>query len=462
MNNLQFTPLKMNNQTPPSMDNIWSLIKQKLKPQLGSATFKSWIEPLKFISYEEEVLILAAPTEFIASWIEGHYLSKIKDLSPEPLNNVEIIVNASEKSKTQNASKAVEKKVLKFADYKASIGSKIDPRFSFDSFVTAPSNEVAVAASKRVAESGAQAGFNPLFLHSGVGLGKTHLMHAVANYCAENKKELNVIYLSAEKFLHTFIRSIKDRNTLEFKEQLRAADILMIDDFQFINGKNSTQEEFFHTLNALVESGKQIIISCDRCPAEFEELEERMRSRLSSGLVVGIEKAGYELRLQILKVKLQDKDIEVSDEVLEFLAERITSNIRELEGALNRIIARASLVGSKIDIQSSKEWLADLLKIKAKEVTIEGIQAKVAGAYGITTADLLSTSRSQKIARPRQVAMSLAKKLTTKSLYEIGKLFGGKDHATVIHACKKVEELVSKDEAFANKLDFLTESLRSC
>lgn len=444
--------------------DIWEEIKACIKPHIGGATFNSWIQPLSLVSYQDAVLKLSAPTEFMASWIEGHYLAKIKDVSPEPLANVEIIVDSEAFSKRPAPRKEFAEhstsNIAKLENFQNSISSPIDERMSFESFIVSPSNELAFAAAKRIAEMGADAGFNPLFLHSGVGLGKTHLLNAVGNFYKSQKPEQKIMYLSAEKFLHQFVRSIQNKNMLEFKEELRSAEILLIDDFQFICGKASTQEEFFHTLSWFVENKKQIVISCDRCPTAFEDLNERMRSRLSSGLVINIDKADYDLRLAILKSKLAGKNIEIEDEVLEFLAEKIHSNVRELEGALNRIIARASLVGGQISIDSTKTWLADLLHIKAKEVTIEGIQNAVAQEFEILKADILSTSRAQKIARPRQVAMYLAKKLTSKSLYEIGKLFGGKDHATVIHANKKIEQLMVTDEALVEKIANLTKKLK--
>lgn len=440
---------------------VWDEIKTRIRTHIGGATFNSWIEPLVLISYKNSVLTLGAPTEFMASWIEGHYLAKIKDLSPEPLSNVLIEVSSASAAKPRIVSEPKAKSsVVAIEKYQVSISSPIDERMSFDSFVVSQSNEMAFAAAKRVAEMGAEAGFNPLFLHSGVGLGKTHLLNAVGNYIRKEEPKKKAIYLSAEKFLYQYVNSIRNKAMMEFKDELRSADVLLIDDFQFICGKASTQEEFFHTLDWFVENKKQVVISCDRSPAEFEELSERMRGRLSSGLVLTIDKADYDLRLAILKTKLEGKNVAIGDDVLEFLADKISTNVRELEGAMNRVIARASLVSSQISIDSTKTWIADLLKVKTKEITIEGIQDAVAAEFEILKADILSTSRAAKIARPRQVAMYLSKQLTTKSLYEIGKLFGGKDHATVIHANKKIESLMVADEALAQKVENLKAKLK--
>lgn len=447
---------------------VWENCKTALKKQLGLATFNSWIKPLSFISCQDAVLKISAPTKFIRDWVESHYSSKIKFVSGS-IKQITIEVNAQVQPQIIDAApvklekeNVIDNKVVNLANYNDTISSRIDPRFTFSSFVTDKSNELAFAAVKRIAADGYVAGLNPLFLHSGVGLGKTHLMHALANNNAEQHTERKVIYMSAEKFLHQYVRSLKDRSILQFKETLRSADILMIDDFQFIAGKDSTQEEFFHTVASLVESGKQLIISCDRSPSEFTDLPERMRARLSSGLVVDIHSASYELRLSILKSKVAESKIEIPENILEFLATNITSNVRELEGGLNRIIARATLVNTPINIENTKTWLADLLKIKEKQINIEDIQAKTAEYYNLKVSEILSSSRSKNIARARQVAMYIAKSLTTKSLMDIGKLFGGKDHTTVIHACRRIEELVAEDSKLSDEIHTLTSQIKAC
>lgn len=453
---------------------IWENVKNSLKKQLGQATFNSWIKPLSFISLNEGVLKISAPTKFISGWVQSHYNSRIKLVSNGAIRQIEIQVSAesakvipqqvivdSAPIKIEQENKS-DNKVVNIANYNETIGSRIDPRFTFDSFISDKSNMLALAAAKRIADEGMVAGLNPLFLHSGVGLGKTHLMHAVANHSSAKYAERRVIYLSAEKFLHQYVRSLKDRSILQFKEALRSADILMIDDFQFIAGKDSTQEEFFHTVASLVESGKQLIISCDRSPSEFNDLPERMRSRLSSGLVADIAPADYDLRLAILKSKSNGSGVEVPENILAFLAQNITSNIRELEGGLNRIIARATLVNTPINMENTKAWLADLLKIREKQVSIEEIQERTAAKYGIKVSEILSSSRSKAIARPRQIAMYVCKVLTTKSLMDIGRHFGGKDHTTVIHACRRIEELLTVDDQLSAEIQALTSEIKSC
>ena len=445
---------------------VWEEAKTQLKRQLGQATFNSWIRSLEFISLENGVLKLSAPTKFIKDWVETHYKSKIHGLAAHNVRSVQIEVKAVIKSvdvvKLQEEIKPTPESKTNVINFPAeTISSRIDKKYTFENFITASSNELAAAAAKKIAETGYDAGLNPLFLHSKVGLGKTHLMQAIGNHSEQNHSDRKVIYLSAEKFLHLYVRSLKDRSILDFKDELRSADILMIDDFQFIAGKESTQEEFFHTVSALVESGKQLIISCDRTPSDFENLPERMRSRLSSGFVVDIAPADYDLRFAILKAKAEQSGQEIPLHIMEFLAQNITANIRELEGALNRIIGRASLIKAEINIENVKLWIADLLKTKEKQVSIEDIQNKVAEKYGIKTSEILSANRSKNIARPRQIAMYLAKNLTTKSLADIGKFFGGKDHTTVMHACKKVEELIATTPETATEIEALTRAVKA-
>ena len=437
--------------------NAWDLACAALKKQIGQATYNSWINPLAVISLENGVLSLSAPTKFIKDWVENNYKHRLKQYSGGEIRDIRIDVAANN---FKPAVEVAEKVVVDFSAYKETVGSRVDARYTFENYITDGSNELAVAAAKRVAELGENAGFNPVYIHSAVGLGKTHLMHAIANYSAKHFPGREVIYLSAEKFMHQFLRAIRERNMIDFKDQLRGADVLMVDDFQFIVGKEASQEELFQTFNAIIESGKQLVISCDRSPADLEALPERMRSRLASGLVVDIANAGAELRLNILRSKVAQLGVEVPEEIVNFLAENITSNVRELEGALNRIVARATLVKSEVTLQNAKIWVADLLQIKAKSVGIEQIQEVVAAKYDLKSADLLSSSRAANIAKARHVAMFLSKKLTTKSLPEIGKLFGGKDHTTVLHACRKIEELLASDAAFSAELDALATKIK--
>ena len=341
----------------------------------------------------------------------------------------------------------------------------MDERFTFDSFVVGKPNELAHAAAKRVAEGGPVT-FNPLFLYGGVGLGKTHLMHAIAWELQERRPDLNVVYLSAEQFMYRFVQALRERKMMDFKSLFRSVDVLMVDDVQFIAGKDSTQEEFFHTFNALVDQNKQIIISADRAPGEIKDLEERIKSRLQCGLVVDLHPTDYELRLGILQSKtesfrLQYPELVMADGVLEFLAHRISTNVRVLEGALTRLFAFASLVGREITMELTQDCLADVLRASERKITVEEIQRRVSEHYNIRLSDMIGPKRVRNFARPRQVAMYLAKQLTSRSLPEIGRRFGGRDHTTVMHGVKRIEELRVSDGQIAEDLELLRRTLEA-
>ena len=326
-------------------------------------------------------------------------------------------------------------------------------------------NELAHAAARRVAES-RDVTFNPLFLYGGVGLGKTHLMHAIAWELREKSPELRVVYLSAEQFMYRFVQALREKQMMDFKQLFRSVDVLMVDDVQFIAGKDSTQEEFFHTFNALVDQGKQIVISADRAPVEIRDLEDRIKSRLQCGLVVDLHPTDYELRLGILQQKvdayrLQYPSLSISDGVLEFLAQRITTNVRVLEGALMRLFAFASLVGREITMELAQDCLADVLRASERKVTVEEIQRKVSEHYNIRLSDMIGPKRMRTIARPRQIAMYLAKHLTTRSLPEIGRRFGGRDHTTVMHGVRRIEELRVSDSQMSDDIEMLRRSLEA-
>ncbi len=340
------------------------------------------------------------------------------------------------------------------------ISAALDPRYTFDNFVIGKPNEFAYAAARRLAEA-ESVPFNPLFLYGGVGLGKTHLMHAIAWHIRRTQPHRTVIYLSAEKFMYRFIRALRDKNTVDFKDQFRSVDVLMVDDVQFISGKDSTQEEFFHTFNALVDQGRQIIVSADKSPSDLEDIEERLRSRLGSGLVADIHATTYELRLGILESKAERQRVELPQRVMEFLAHKITANVRELEGALNRVIAHSQLVGREIGLEMVQDVLHDVLRASERRVTIEEIQKRVAEHFNIKVSDMHSARRARAVARPRQVAMYLSKQLTTHSLPEIGRKFGGRDHTTVMHAVRKVEELHKTDPSLSEDIDLLRRMLES-
>ena len=457
----------------------WERVRERLRSSYGEAIFKSWLQPLKLADVKNGQVMITVPTRFMREWILSHYADNILRFwcqEDQTVHSVDIFVkaeplamagaaNAPQPSPVQGLEAAMlgqaanEDKPIN----PDAISAPLDPRYTFDNFVVGKPNELAHAAARRVAEtSQASAGGNPLFLYGGVGLGKTHLMHAIAWHIRKTDPSRKVVYLSAEKFMYLFIRAIRTKDTMSFKEYFRSVDVLMVDDVQFISGKDSTQEEFFHTFNALVDQHKQLIISGDRSPADLEGMEERVRSRLGWGLVADIHATTYELRLGILQSKLEKMPgAHVPARVLEFLAHKITSNVRELEGALNRVVAHATLIGGSVTLESTQEVLHDILRANDRRITIEDIQKKVAGHFNIKVSDMHSARRSVAIARPRQVAMYLAKKLTTKSLPEIGRKFGGKDHTTVMHAVKRIDELARGDKEFADDVELLMRMLQS-
>ncbi len=449
----------------------WEQVREQLREEFGEAVFKSWLKALFVTEIIGGTVRLAAPTRFMRDWVVSHYADRIRVLwqgiNPT-ITTIEVVVQLetsalapipSQKSDSQPIfGEAPPSREEPMSIDRDVIGAALDPRFTFDNFVVGKPNELAYAAALRVAES-QKAQFNPLFLYGGVGLGKSHLMHAIAWHIKTYHPKRRVIYLSAEKFMYQFIRALRYKDTVAFKEQFRSVDVLMIDDVQFISGKETTQEEFFHTFNALVDQNHQIIISADKSPSDLEGMEERLKSRLGWGLVADIHPSTYELRLGILHAKADTLNIPIPKDVMEFLACKITSNIRELEGALNRIIAHATLVGREITLETTHEVLRDLLKSNDRRVTIEDIQKRVAEYYGIKISDMQSARRSQNVARPRQVAMYLAKTLTSRSLPEIGRKFGGRDHTTVLHAVRKVQEVKAQDREFSEDLDILRRTL---
>ena len=462
----------MNKDVSSFNSDIWEKIKQKLKKEVGETAFNNWLKQLKFNSSDKEILTVSVPTKFLRDWIATHYADKIKrvckEKNPDFLNlkivvkqNSGRIIPGTERIvKNQEENKSLDIRSQQSFSYPGDFGAPLDPRFTFDNFVVGKPNELAFAAAKRVAEA-EKVTFNPLFLYGGVGLGKTHLMNAIAWEIKKNNSERKVIYLSAEKFMYQFVRALRYKDIATFKDQFRSIDVLMIDDVQFIGGKENTQEEFFHTFNALVEQNRQIIISADKSPSDLEGLEERLKSRLGGGLIADIHPTTYELRLGILLEKAQKRGVEIPLKVLEFLSHKITSNVREMEGALNRLVAHATLVGRPVTIETAQELLRDLLRAHDKKVTIEEIQKKVAEHYNIRLTDMYSPRRSRSVARPRQVAMYLAKSITSRSLPEIGRKFGGRDHTTVMHAVRKIEELKTTDSIFNEDVELLKRMLEN-
>jgi len=435
---------------------IWQQVKKKLRQEAGKTVYNNWLDSLKLISYVSGKIEIASHSEFHKNWIEPRYGNRIKSLfkaAHNEVKNVMFIVDESIPLKNQKA-QGKKSNNLHFS-------SPLDPRYTFNKFVVGPSNDFVAAAAQRVAEA-EDVAFNPLVIYGGVGLGKTHLMHSIAWRIREINPNRQVVYLSAEKFMYQFVRSLRQQETMLFKEQFRSADVLMIDDVQFIAGKDSTQEEFFHTFNALVDQNKQIVVSADRSPADLEGIEERLRSRLGWGVVAEIHQTSYELRLGILQAKADDiKKCEVPSKVIEFLAHKITSNVRELEGALKRLVAHSQLVGRPITLESTQDLLHDLLRASDRRVTIEEIQKKVAEHFNTRLSDMSSARRARAVARPRQVAMYLSKQLTSRSLPEIGRKFGGRDHTTVMHAVSRIESLMNSDSAIADDLELLKRMLDS-
>ena len=451
----------------------WHRVRGRLREEFGDAAFKSWLKRLDLASLRDDKVMMTVPTRFMRDWIVSNYADRMRELWMEEvprLRSVDIHVRpadparAAARAMVRSASDDTEPPPARKAssdETDAELGARLDPRFRFENFVVGKSNELAYAAARRTAESSTVT-FNPLFIYGPVGLGKTHLMHAIAWHIRSRAPERRVMYLSAEKFMYQFIRALRFKDTMAFKQQFRSVDVLMIDDVQFISGKDSTQEEFFHTFNALVDQNRQIVISGDRSPTDLEGIEERMRSRLGWGLVADIHPTDYELRLGILQSKAEQAGCrDVPRQVLEFLAHRITSNVRELEGALNRVLAYSNLVGRPITLESTQEVLQDLIRANDRRVTIEEIQKRVAEHYNIRLADMYSARRARAVARPRQIAMYLAKQLTSRSLPEIGRKFGGRDHTTVMHAVRKVEELREADAAFADDVNLLRRLLEA-
>ncbi|MBP5858055.1 chromosomal replication initiator protein DnaA [Marivibrio halodurans] len=453
----------------------WARIRARLRSEFGETAFKNWLKPLILDGIEGGTVRLTAPNRFMRNWIESQYGERLMRMwSGENGTVREVVIHHAPQGGARHSAAGGDLEALdgeEEAGHAAGatrvetapqndLCAPLNGQFTFESFIVGKPNELAFAAARRVAEA-ASVPFNPLFLFGGVGLGKTHLMHAIAQHIRLHSPQKRVLYLSAEKFMYQFIRALRYRDTMAFKEQFRSVDVLMIDDVQFIAGKENTQEEFFHTFNTLVDQNRQVVISADKSPAELDGIEDRMKSRLGWGLVAEIHSTTYELRLGILQSKAEQLGIAVPQKVLEFLAHKITSNVRELEGALNRLVAYANLIGRQITLETAQDVLHDLLRANDRRITIEEIQKRVAEHYNIKLAEMHSARRSRAIARPRQVAMYLAKQLTSRSLPEIGRKFGGRDHTTVMHAVKKIEELRASDAGFAEDVELLKRMLEA-
>jgi chromosomal replication initiator protein len=435
----------------------WDALQSSLLGLYGKDVYTSWLQGVAFNKINFNALILNVKTRFIRDWIVAHYADKILDLYKKQDSNISRIeFQILERTETKNPkSNVIDFEKKDFIQDSGSYGlSKIDERLVFDNFVVGKSNELAFAAANRIIDNLNK--YNPLYIYGGVGLGKTHLLNAIGNQLL--KKIDKVIYVSAERFMYQFVRSIKNNEVVKFKDIFRSAKVLIIDDIQFVSGKDVTQEEFFHTFNALIESGSQIVISCDRPPNELDRIQDRIKSRLSGGLVVDVQSPDFEQRVKILKQRClkefhaSERNIVIDDEIINFIANELKLSIREMIGAFNRIAAYLNINQRKISVAEAKHILRDSLNKIHTNITIEDIQKTVVSYYNISMHDFMSSRRSRSVARPRQIAMYLAKKMTTKSLPDIGRNFSGRDHTTVIHAIKKVEELMIQDKNFENEV----------
>ncbi|WP_138466511.1 chromosomal replication initiator protein DnaA [Poseidonocella sp. HB161398] len=481
-------------------EETWDKVQGALRQQVGENNYQTWIQPISFRSCEEGVVRLCVPTSFFGTWVNRNFgdaiLISLHQQGEEASRLVFEVANSASRAPSARdrapvAAAAAAPAAIRSAPAPAPAsamaaaaapdaaparprgslngtdvhGAALDARYTFDTFVVGKPNELAHAAARRVAEGGPVT-FNPLFLYGGVGLGKTHLMHAIAWHMRQQQPDLNILFLSAEQFMYRFVQALREKQMMDFKQLFRSVDVLMVDDVQFIAGKDSTQEEFFHTFNALVDQNKQIVISGDRTPTEMSDMENRIVSRLQSGLVVDLHPTDYELRLGILQQKVeayaeQYPQLSIENGVLEFLAHRISTNVRVLEGALMRLFAMASLVGRKIDMAMTQDCLADILRASERKVSIDEIQRRVAEHYNIRLSEMIGPTRVRTVARPRQIAMYLCKYMTTRSLPEIGRRFGGRDHTTIMHGVKRIEELKEKDTQIADDLELLRRSLEA-
>jgi len=467
----------------------WQQVKKVLRAKLGEDVFSSWFGRMELEGVENGVLRLSVPTRFLRNWIQSHYCDRVLAMwheeDPE-VTRVELSVRSpmmkvptAPRPKTADlpaAARGERDGVPIGGDARASVpfmtvhealgGSPLDPRLSFETFIVGRSNTLAHAAAKQVAlgRRGEPLMFNPLYIHAAVGLGKTHLLQAIA-WAGNSGGDRKMLYLTAERFMYGFVSALRTQTTLAFKEAVRAIDVLVIDDLQFLQGR-STQAEFCHTLNTLIDAGRQVVIASDRPPADLESLDDRVRSRLAGGLVVEIGSLGEELRLEILKSRISaarahHPGFEVPAPVLVFIAKSVTHNGRDLEGAVNRLLAHNKLTGQPVTLEMAEREMRDLIRpAEPKRVRIEDIQRVVARQYNVSRADLLSSRRTANVVRPRQVAMYLAKVLTLRSLPEIGRRFGGRDHTTVLHAVRKIENLASNDTALAEEIEALKRQLQ--
>jgi len=446
----------------------WEQIRAGLRRDCGARTFDGWLRPIALGGFDSATgtVSLELPSQFMADWVQTHFSERLalawRGMLPD-IRHVAIGVGPAGQRGASIADipAAPEPEKAPVEQPKGLYAAQLEPRYRFDSFVVGKANEVAFNAARTLA-SADKVVFNPLFLHGGTGRGKTHLLHAIGHEFRARVPDARILYMSAEKFMVEFVAALRANDTIKFKQQLRSADLLMIDDVQFIAGKESTQEEFFHTMNEIISAGRRLVISSDRAPQDLDGIEPRILSRLSWGLVADINAADLELRLGIIQKKLEMlPGVDVPEEVVMFLAKRISSNVRELEGALNRIAAYAAMQNRPIDLEFVGEVLSNILRANQRRISIDEIQGKVSDHYRIRKAEMTSARRAREVARPRQVAMYLSKQLTPRSLPEIGRRFGGRDHTTVIHAVKQIEKLRALDPELDSDIRLLTRQLES-
>jgi len=479
-------PTDTPNQTGESVDAVWTRLRARLRAEVGEDVFNSWFPRMELVEASDGVAHLSVPTKFLKSWVNAHYREKLRRLFQEQncgVEDVEIIVRVTgQKTLAPRAGRAVVTEVAPepqrnaeravaaspvaaLADADGFVGSPLDRRLSFQSFLVGQSNAFAHAAAMQVARAQRcdKPIYNPLYIHSSVGLGKTHLCQALAQHMEDSGRR--IVYLTAERFMYGFVAALKSQTAIAFKEKLRAIDVLVIDDVQFLTGK-SIQQEFCHTLNALIDAGKQVIVASDRPPCDLETIEDRMRSRLQAGLVVEMGTLDEALRVKILEARIAIArshlaTFEVRPEVVTWLARNLTANGRDLEGAVNRMLAHATLSGAPLDLTTTEAAIKDLIRTREpRKVKIEDIQRLVANHYNVSKSDILSSRRTATVVRPRQIAMYLSKALTLRSLPEIGRRFGGRDHTTVLHAVRKIEGLTGQDMALAGEIDLLKRMLQ--
>ena len=452
------TPEPQTNPPPANADEAWNHILSSLQPRLSTQAFKTWLQPIRPLSLDSQTLHLAVPSRFFQDWIEENYMPSLAAALKSLLTDQHRITLAVDANHTPARPTDTRPPLPPFPTSAPSVPA-LNPRYTFDHFIVGRANQFAQAAARAVAEAPAKT-YNPLFIYGSSGLGKTHIMQAIGNHLLQSRPTFNVFYVSAETFMNEMISSIQDNDRITFRRKYRGMDVLLLDDVHFLEGKEATQEEFFHTFNTLYDSHKQIVLTSDRPPKEIKTLEDRLLSRFEWGLVTDIQVPDLETRIAILRKKATADGIAIDDEVTEYVARNIKSNIRELEGSLIRLLAYASITGEDVTLSLAHRILRDHLSRQPAPVTIDHIQKAVAKQFDLSTNELLGPKRTKAIALPRQVAMFLARELTKSSLIDVGRRFGGRDHTTVMHACDKIRQIIEQDPHFGTTIDHLRRILQ--